>query len=77
MTLIVATRSHPAIRQQLLQLAHRHGRDSCQHAAEVGLGIEAVALGAGRGGIGTSPWVPRPFPTAVLWRLESGSIRRW
>jgi len=38
---------HPPLRQQLLHLAHRHRRHAGQDAAEVGLGIDAMAFGAG------------------------------
>ncbi len=36
--------SCPLLRQQLLQLRHRHVGNAGQHAAEVGLGIEAMPL---------------------------------
>jgi hypothetical protein len=46
----------PQLWQQLFQLAHRHRGHACQHAAEVGLGVDAVAIGVGdeaikRGGL--------------------------
>jgi hypothetical protein len=37
----------PPLRQQPLQLAHRHGGDAGQHTAEVGLGVDAMSFGAG------------------------------
>ena len=40
-------RRAPPLRQQRVQLAHRHGRHAGQDAAEVGLGIEAMTFGAG------------------------------
>ena len=39
--------AYPPLRQQPLQLRHRHGGDARQYAAEVGLGIDAMAFGAG------------------------------
>jgi len=37
----------PPFRQQLVQLRYRHGRQASQHAAEVGLGVDAVTFGGG------------------------------
>jgi hypothetical protein len=37
----------PQLWQQLFQLAHRHRGHACQHAAKVGLGVDAVAFGVG------------------------------
>ena len=37
----------PPLRQELLQLLHRHGRHAGQDAAEIGLGIEAMTFGTG------------------------------
>jgi hypothetical protein len=47
MHIVSATIGLPPLRQQLLQLAHRHGGHAGEHASEVGLRIEAMAFGTG------------------------------
>jgi len=37
----------PPLRQKLLQLAHGRGNNPGEHASQVGLRIDAMALGAG------------------------------
>ena len=41
----------PALRQELLQLAGRRGRDAGQDAGEVALGVDAMAFGTGDEGV--------------------------